>query len=83
MPSWRRLRPCGDRFTSDTWRSPRNRSADIRDLGGVVFFLAMNDMSKNFDSDRNREILQLLMLVDQQLVDAGHSIYAVAIARKG
>jgi SAM-dependent methyltransferase len=57
--------------------------ADIRDLGGVVFFLAMNEMSKNFDSDRDREILQLLMLVDQQLLDAGHSIYAVAIARKG
>jgi hypothetical protein len=44
--------------------------ADIRDLGGVVFFLAMHEISKIFDSDRDREILQLLMLVDQQLVDA-------------
>jgi hypothetical protein len=57
--------------------------ADIRDFGGAVFFLALNDMSKNSDSDRDREILQLLMLVDQQLLDAGHSIYAVAFARKG
>ena len=57
--------------------------ADIRDFGGIVFFLAMNEMSKNFDSVRDREILQLLMLVDQQLLDRGHSIYAVAFARKG
>jgi SAM-dependent methyltransferase len=51
--------------------------------GGVIYHSGLNDVLANFDDDGlDVEILAQVLLVDEMLARAGHTQYAVALARK-
>lgn len=50
--------------------------------GGVVYHLALKDAIENFDEQKDRVVLELLMLVDELCTKLGHTHYATALATK-
>lgn len=58
-------------------------NARVTLTGGVVYHLVLNDMLHNFDEERDRAYMELLMLIDDLAVRAGETHYGVAWAFKG
>jgi SAM-dependent methyltransferase len=56
--------------------------ATMYPAGGVVYFLALNSSIHNFHPERDRDILELLLLYDKMCIEAGESVYAAALGRK-
>ena len=53
-------------------------------LGGVVYYLALNDILANFDEQDETDLalLELLLNADDLLADAGYNLRAAAFATK-
>lgn len=56
--------------------------ATIRPTGGVVYHLALNPIMHNFHPRKDRALLGILMLLDDQCIVAGDTQYAAAIGQK-
>jgi len=57
-------------------------NAEIKMTGGVIYHLALNNMLHNFDEEKDRHLLDLMMLVDGLCANMGENHYAVALAEK-
>jgi len=59
-------------------------NAEVKDTGGIVYNLALQDMLGNFDEENeyDRILLDLLMIIDELCIGLGHSLQGVALAVK-
>jgi len=57
-------------------------NVELIKTGGVVYHLALNNLLANFDEDKDKHIISLLMMIDDLLVKLGHTHYAVAFCTK-
>jgi len=56
--------------------------AIVKETGGVIYHLALNDMLHNFDEEEDQKYLDLLLLVDDLCSNLGETHYAIALAEK-
>lgn len=56
--------------------------AEIVATGGVIYHLALKDILHNFDEERDRATLELLMFIDDLCADLVETLYATALALK-
>ncbi len=56
--------------------------AYIKFTGGVIYHLALSNILHNFEGENDRNILDLLMLMDELCTELGETHYAVAVAQK-
>jgi len=56
--------------------------AVVKLTGGVIYRLALSDIIHNFDEDRDKHILNLLMMIDRFCIEKGETHYGIAIAIK-
>ena len=56
------------------------RDAEIRMTGGIIYHLALNDVLANMDEERDRELLEMMLDLDEKCSDMGWNHYAVALA---
>lgn len=56
--------------------------AVVRKTGGVVYHLALHEALHNFDPVKDKKLLQLLLLIDEQCIAAGDTHYAAALGQK-
>lgn len=54
--------------------------ATIRKTGGIIYHLALNDVLANLDEERDGNILELMLDVDDNCSDMGWNHYAAALA---
>ncbi len=57
-------------------------NADVTLAGGVVYSLALEDILANFEEERDNALLRAMLLADDLCVEAGESLYCVALARQ-
>ncbi len=57
-------------------------SAEIVLTGGAVYHLALNDIIYNFDDDRDKHLMELLLVIDDLCSELGENHYATAIGVK-
>jgi SAM-dependent methyltransferase len=57
-------------------------SAEIMVTGGAVYHLALNQILYNFDEDKDKTLLELLLIIDDLCSEQGENHYAVALAIK-
>ena len=58
-------------------------NAYIKQTGGVIYHLTLNDMLANFQDDKaDQVVLQLLLKIDELCAKLGETQYAVALAQK-
>jgi SAM-dependent methyltransferase len=57
-------------------------SAEITFTGGVVYHLALNRILHNFHEEKDKLLLELLLIIDDLCSDQGLNHYAVALAIK-
>jgi SAM-dependent methyltransferase len=55
--------------------------AEVKLTGGVIYHLALNDVLANFRDLEDRWLLELLLLLDDMCIAAGHTHYAVAVGQ--
>jgi SAM-dependent methyltransferase len=55
--------------------------AEVKLTGGCIYHLALNDVIANLGEMESRPLLDALLLLDEALARAGHTHYAVALAR--
>lgn len=56
--------------------------AEIINTGGVIYHMTLNDILANFDEERDRHLLELLLTIDDLCAELGHTHYATALAFK-
>jgi SAM-dependent methyltransferase len=57
-------------------------NAEITLTGGVVYHLALSDVLANFDDERDKALLGVLLVLDDVCVDISETHYATALAFK-
>lgn len=57
-------------------------NVDITYTGGVIYHLALKDIIHNFDDEKDKMILELLMVIDDLCSECGENHYATALAIK-
>lgn len=57
-------------------------NAYIKLTGGVIYHLAMSNILHNFEEKEDKEIMDILMLLDDMCTEIGETHYAVAVAVK-
>lgn len=56
--------------------------ANITLTGGVVYSLALHDILANFDEQADSAVLEMMLLADDLCVEAGESLYCVAVGQR-
>lgn len=56
--------------------------AEIVATGGIVYHLALSDILHNFDEEKDKTVLELLMFIDDLCADLVETLYATALAFK-
>lgn len=56
--------------------------AEIINTGGVIYHMTLNDILQNFDEQRDRHLLDLMLVIDDLCADMGLTHYATALAIK-
>lgn len=57
-------------------------NAEVRQLGGLLYFVALRDLFANFDDERDGATLDAILYADEILTAAGHSFYASLLYKK-
>lgn len=57
-------------------------AVEIIATGGIVYHMALSDILHNFDEERDRTTLELLMFIDDLCADLVETLYATALAFK-
>ncbi len=57
-------------------------TAEVRQLGGLLYFVALRDLFGNFDDERDGATLDAVLFADEVLSAAGHSFYASMLHKK-
>ena len=57
-------------------------SAEITFTGGAVYHMTLNDIIYNFDENKDKHLLELLLIIDDLCSQQGENHYAAALAIK-
>jgi hypothetical protein len=49
-------------------------------LGGCIYFIALNDVLSNIDLEKDADLLESLLILDEALSDLGENLYAACIS---
>lgn len=56
--------------------------AVVRKTGGIIYHLALHELMHNFSPERDKPLLELLMLIDEHCIPTSGTNYAAAIGQK-